>query len=172
MDKSRAIKTGALGGTIIAAAMLIAAPFIGDHEGDKLDSYEDVAGVWTICEGVTGPDIKPGLKMTAEQCDSLNQSEIGQFMTKVADRITVPVSAETLAAHTSFAYNIGIAGYTGSKALKETNAGKISKGCKDMANWYTAGGMDCRNKANNCYGLIERRNDEIKLCLVGTKKGE
>lgn len=172
MDKSQVTKKAAIGGGLIAAALLIASPFIGDHEGDKLDSYEDVAGVWTVCEGITGPDIKPGLKMTAQQCDTLNKSEIGQFMARVAQHLTVTVSPETLAAHTSFAYNIGIAGYAGSKTLKDTNAGKLAKGCKDMANWETAGGQDCRIRESNCYGLVERRNDEIKLCLSGIKKGE
>lgn len=153
----------------IAAALLTAIPFIGDHEGDKLDSYEDVVGVWTVCEGVTGPAIKRGIKMTKTQCDALNQSTIGQFMTKVASRITVQVSPETLAAHTSFAYNIGIAGYSRSKTLKFTNAGKLAAGCRAMANWETAGGRDCTIRANNCYGVVQRRDDEIDLCLGGIK---
>lgn len=161
---------GKIAAATIAAALLAAIPFIGDHEGDKLDSYEDVVGVWTICEGVTGAQIKPGLKMTKTQCDQLNQSTIGQFMTKVANRIAVPVSAETLAAHTSFAYNIGISGYSRSKTLKLTNAGRIADGCRAMANWETAGGRDCTIRSNNCYGVVQRRDDEIKLCLGGIKK--
>lgn len=171
MDRSQATKTTVISGGLIAAALLVAAPFISTHEGDRLDSYEDVAGVWTVCEGVTGPQVKAGLVMTAQQCESLNKSEIGQFMTKVAAKLTVPVSADTLAAHTSFAYNIGIAGYAGSKTLKDTNAGKTAKGCKDMANWEIAGGLDCKDRDNNCYGLVLRRNDEIHLCLGGIKKG-
>lgn len=172
MDKSQVTKKAAIGGGLIAAALLIASPFIGDHEGDRLESYEDVAGVWTICEGITGPNITPGVKMTEEQCAALNKSEIGQFMTKVAQHLTVTLSAETLAAHTSFAYNVGITGYISSKALKDTNAGKIAKGCKDMGNWYTAGGIDCRTRDSGCYGLVARRNDEIKLCLSGIQQGK
>lgn len=158
-----------VGAGIIAAALLTAIPFIGDHEGDKLDSYEDVVGVWTICEGVTGKTVRPGEKLSKSQCDALDKSTIGQFMTKVASRITVAVSPETLAAHTSFAYNIGIAAYSRSKTLTYTNQGKLAQGCKAMGNWEVAGGKDCNIRENGCYGLVLRRNDEIKLCKGGIK---
>lgn len=171
MALSQVNKKSILGAGVIAAAIIIASPFIGDHEGDKLESYEDVAGVWTVCEGVTGPNIKPGLKMTVQQCNELDQSTIGQFMGQVVALVKVPLAPETLAAHTSFAYNIGIAGYARSKTLKLTNAGNIIAGCKAMANWETAGGVNCAIKANGCYGLVLRRNDEIKLCESG-KKGQ
>lgn len=152
----------------IALATLVAIPFIHDREGDKLESYEDVVGVWTICGGVT-TGITPGVKMTQAQCDELTHSTIGKFMTQVASKIAVDVTPKTLAAHTSFAYNIGVSGYGSSKALKLTNAGDLADGCRAMGNWYTAGGRDCRVRANNCYGVVARRNDEIKLCLEGLK---
>lgn len=152
---------------VIATALLVAVPFIGSKEGDKLDSYKDVVGVWTVCEGITGPQVKPGVHMTKTQCDQLDNSTIGQFMTSVANRLTVEVSAKTLAAHTSFAYNIGLAAYARSKTLKLTNQGKLSQGCYAMANWEVAGGKDCRLRENHCYGLVERRTDEIALCLEG-----
>lgn len=159
---------GKIAAATIAAALLTAVPFIGDHEGDKLDSYEDVVGVWTICSGVT-TEIKPGMHLSPKQCDGLNNSTIGRFMTSVASKITVEISPETLAAHTSFAYNIGVAGYARSKTLKLTNSGKIAAGCRAMANWEIAGGHDCNVRSNGCYGLVQRRNDEIKLCLGGVK---
>jgi len=169
MGQLQANKGKIISAGILAAATMIAIPFIGDKEGDKLDSYKDVVGVWTICEGVTGKQVRPGEKLTQSQCDSLDKSKIGQFMSEVAILLKVPVSPQTLAAHTSFAYNIGISGYARSKTLKLTNEGHIAQGCHAMANWETAGGLDCNVRANDCYGLVERRNDEIKLCLEGVK---
>lgn len=151
---------------VIATALLAAIPFITDREGESLESYQDVVGVWTICNGETH-GVKPGDRRTQDECRQLTQSRVGQFMTAVAQNLTVEVSSSTLAAHTSFAYNIGLSGYAGSKALKLTNAGDPKAGCLAMGNWYTAGGRDCRIRANNCYGLVQRRNDEIKLCLSG-----
>jgi len=152
----------------IAAAMLLAVPFIVDREGESLESYRDVVGVWTICNGET-LGVRAGQRKTREECSQLTNSRVGQFMTQVYGLIAVEVPPETLAAHTSFAYNIGLAGYARSKALEETNEGNIAAGCLAMANWYTAGGKDCRIKSNGCYGLINRRNDEIELCLSGLK---
>lgn len=160
---------GKIVGGIIASALLIAIPFIYDKEGDKLEAYQDVAGVWTVCGGVTGSAAQPGVKMTQAQCRQLTQSTVGRFMFSVADLIQVPVKPETLAAHTSFAYNIGLGAYKGSKALTLTNAGKVAVGCRAMGNWYTAGGIDCRVHANGCYGIIKRRAEEIKLCLEGAQ---
>ncbi len=146
--------------------MMLAVPFIIDREGESLTAYRDAVGIWTICNGETS-GVKPTDKKTKEQCQSLTNSRVGQFMTSVANYLTIPVPPQTLAAHTSFAYNIGLTGYARSTTLKETNRGDIIAGCKAMANWYTAGGRDCRIKANGCYGLIARRNDEVKLCLSG-----
>lgn len=148
------------------AAMLLAVPFICVREGDSLKSYEDVAGVWTICSGITA-GIKPGMTETPEQCNAAEQTTIGQFLSEVSALIAVQVSAPTLAAHTSFAYNIGMAGYKRSTALRLTNAGKIAQGCSAMMIWHTAGGKDCTDPQNGCTGLISRRQAEIKLCLSG-----
>ena len=150
----------------ISAAMILAVPFICTHEGESLQSYADVAGVWTICNGITA-GIKPGMTETKEQCSEAEQTTIGQFMAGVSALITVPVSAPTLAAHTSFAYNIGIAGYKRSSALRLTNAGQIAQGCDSMMIWHTAGGKDCSKPENGCTGIVTRRKDEIALCKSG-----
>lgn len=152
----------------IAAALAISVPFILQHEGESLEAYRDVAGVWTICHGETF-GVDKGIILTKEECKALSQSRIGMFMFQIVPLIQTQISANILAAHASFAYNIGIEGYKRSSALRLTNEGKIAEGCKAMANWHIAGGKDCRIRANNCYGLIARRNDEIKLCLSGVK---
>lgn len=151
--------------------MAIVVPFICLHEGEKLQSYADVAGVWTICNGITH-GVKPGMTETREQCAAAEQGTIGRFMAQVSDLIKVPVSPQTLAAHTSFAYNIGISGYRRSTALRLTNQGKTAQGCRAMMIWHTAGGRDCSVPENNCYGIIRRRQDEIAMCLQGAGKHE
>jgi lysozyme len=149
----------------ICAALAIAIPFIDKHEGLSLKSYEDVAGVWTVCSGIA--HVSPEDQETPEQCAAMTNSSVGQFMQNVAHLITVPVTAPTLAAHTSLAYNIGINAYSKSQALEFTNAGNIAAGCRAMLNWFTAGGKDCRIRSNNCWGVWARRQDEETLCLKG-----
>jgi len=167
-------KTAKIVGGGSLAALLIAVPFIADREGESLKSYRDVVGVWTICNGET-LGVKQGMTMTKQQCRQLTESRVGQFMQKVFALNRTPLPAKTLAAHTSFAYNIGIAGYTRSSALKFNNSGNLQAGCKAMVNWngLTKNGIkyDCNDpinlKINGCKGLVNRRTDEIKLCLSG-----
>lgn len=162
-------KRVAASGGLVGLAMLVAVPFIVDREGESLESYRDVVGVWTICNGET-LGVKPGMKKTAEECRQLTNSRVGQFMRRVYELQTVEVAPETLAAHTSFAYNIGIGGYAKSTTLRKTNAGDVAGGCEAMLNWYKAGGKDCRPRRSGCYGLWNRRKDERALCLAGVVK--
>ena len=152
----------------VAAALVTAVPFILDREGERLESYRDVAGVWTVCHGETF-GVGPGVRLRKEDCRALSQSRIGMFMLQIAPLIHADLSPRTLAAHTSLAYNIGIEGYKRSATLKLTNQGKVADGCRAMANWHTAGRKDCRVRASGCYGLVNRRNDEIALCLSGVE---
>lgn len=155
-----------LGAAVLAAGMVIAAPFIGAREGESLTAYKDVAGVWTICGGVTA-GVRPGMRMTQEQCGNLTHSTIGQFMVGVVGLLTVPVSPATLAAHTSLSYNIGIDAYKRSSTLRLTNAGKPREGCEAMKLWRRVGERDCSQRKSGCYGLWLRRLDEAHLCLSG-----
>lgn len=151
---------------LIAAGMVSLAPMLAENEGRRLTAYQDSVGVWTICEGIT-LGVKRGDKLTDEQCDELVRQTQRAFMTSVASKLTVPVTKEQLVAHTHFAYNIGLGGYSRSQTLKLTNAGEWEKGCEAMMNWYRAGGRDCRVRKNNCYGVVVRRQKERDLCLTG-----
>lgn len=164
-----------LGAGVIAAAMVIAVPFIGEKEGESLESYRDVVGVWTICNGET-LGVGPGMKKTREECRELLKSRTGQFMQGVANQLKVPVSPATLASHTSFAYNIGAGGYKSSTTLRLTNTGDIAGGCRAMVNWsgltvngvrYNCNKPENLKRINGCRGLMNRRNAEIKMCLEG-----
>lgn len=157
-----------IGITVVAAALIAAVPFITDREGESLEAYRDSVGVLTICRGET-LGVSAGDKLTKEECEALAQSRIGMFMLQIVPLIETEVSPKTLAAHTSFAYNIGIDGYKRSSTLRLTNAGDLKGGCNAMMKWITAGGKDCSYRFNNCYGLYTRRQDEVKLCLAGLK---
>lgn len=149
-----------------AAVMFYLVPELREDEGRSLVAYKDPVGVWTICDGST-KGVKPGMKVTDDFCDELTEQEAQAFALWVYSKLQVPLSVETFRSHARFAYNIGPNGYARSKTLRLTNKGDIAGGCGAMMNWYTAGGRDCRQKANNCYGLILRREREKQLCLKG-----
>ncbi|WP_299074779.1 lysozyme [uncultured Paraglaciecola sp.] len=160
--KKKRVATGGVAG----AALLIALPFIILREGESLEAYKDVVGVWTICHGETH-GVTEGMVKTKAECDAMSKSRIGEFMSNVQALIKVPVTAHVLAAHTSFAYNIGVGGYSRSTTLKRTNAGDIKGGCEAMLLWFKAGGKDCRPRRSGCWGVYKRRQDEVALCLSG-----
>lgn len=158
------------GGFAAVAALAMAAliPSLQSHEGLSLEAYQDVAGVFTVCYGKAY--VKPGTRKTQYECDAMLQSDAYAYMRPVYDAMKYQPDPLVLAAHTSFAYNIGIAAYKRSQTLAKTNSGDVVGGCKAMMNWYTSGGKDCRIKANKCGGLITRRTDEVNLCLLGAQR--
>ncbi len=157
-----------IGIATVVAALVVAVPFIIDREGESLQAYKDSVGVWTICHGET-LGVSAGDALTKEQCAALSQTRIGMFILQITPLIKVDLSATTLAAHASFAYNIGVEGYARSSTLRLTNEGDLKGGCTAMMRWITAGGKDCSIRASNCYGLYTRRQDEVKLCLAGVE---
>ena len=158
--------------TLVSAATVWAVPWIKQNEGESLKAYLDSAKVWTICHGET-LNVKPTDVRTKEWCDKNTQARTYQFTLNVAKLITTPlyedVGVYLLGSHSHFAYNVGITGYSKSQVLKLTNKGDLIGGCYAMLNWYKAGGVDCRVRSSNCYGLWVRRQNEVKECLKGAR---
>lgn len=151
-------KTWAAG--VGAACMLICLPFTAQHEGEKLRSYLDPVGVWTICNGET-LDVKPGQVKTAAECHSMLEMRLGYFAWNVDQMIKVPVKPSTEAALASFAYNVGLDNFKNSTLLKKINSGDIIGGCNELPRWNRA-------KGRILPGLTARRLAEQQLCIAGT----
>ena len=70
------------------------------------------------------------------------------------------LTPERDAAYVSLAYNAGIRGIGRSTATRRLNDGDIVGGCKAIGWWNKAGQRVVR-------GLVNRRADEVQLCLRG-----
>lgn len=149
-----------------SAALMMLVPMLEEKEGISTIAYQDVGGVWTICNGETN-GVYAGMQVTEEFCKKLTPKQASTFMMKVFHKLKFPVSLDTFVSHVSFAYNVGPYGYYGSQVLKLTNQGKVAEGCRAMMNWYKAGGKSCYLKSSKCPGLINRRKDEVRTCLRG-----
>lgn len=156
------------GAGLAGAVALILIPFLNFHEGEKLTSYQDVGGIWTACHGITA-GILPHHTYTQSECDEMDRYAREQFMLQVMTMVPSDIEPETLAAYTSFAYNIGMQGFSHSTTMRLANAGDIRGSCEAMLKWYMAGGRDCRVRENNCFGVWQRRQDESDLCLKGVR---
>jgi len=162
-----AISSGLRNKLIAAAgggAMLITTIFLGGKdgvEGREYVAYKDVAGVWTVCDGITGEGVIRNKTYTDRECDQLLWNRVGLVKAQVDPLVKVPLGEYQRAALYSFTYNVGIGAFSKSTLLKKLNAGNVDAACEELRRWIYAGGQKWR-------GLMNRRDMERSLCLAET----
>ncbi|MBU5384724.1 lysozyme [Citrobacter cronae] len=148
--------------------------FISEREGNTLVAVQDNGGVWSVCRGVTRLDGKPvmqGLRLTQSQCDHYNAIERNKALAWVDRNIKVSLTEPQKAGIASFCpYNIGPGKCFPSTFYKRINAGDRKGACEAIRWWIKDGGRDCRIRSNNCFGQIERRDQESALTCWGIDK--
>lgn len=145
-----------------SGAMLITTAFLGGKdgvEGRTYQPYKDVIGVWTVCDGITGPEVIKGKTYSDGECDQLLHQRIRQLKQQVDPLIKVPLGEYQRAALYSFTYNVGIDAFSHSTLLKKLNAGDVESACEELHRWVYAGSMRWR-------GLMNRREMERSMCLA------
>lgn len=148
-----------------SGAITIAAMMLGNAdglEGRRYYAYQDVVGVWTVCDGHTGSDIRRGHLYTDKECDALLQSDLRKVATTIDPLIKVRIPETTRAALYSFTYNVGAGAFSKSTLLKKLNSGDVPGACKELQRWTYAGGQQWK-------GLITRREIERKVCEWGQR---
>jgi lysozyme len=182
---------------VIAAAMLVITPtsdedakdeatlqileqFIGEREGSRTTAYRDGGSttdkrIWTICKGLTKIDGEPvtqGMRLTADECRKHDRKELRATLNELR-RIVRPDVWATLspvnrAGITSFCtYNIGSGKCRQSTFLLHLNAGRRNEACAQITLWIRDQGKDCRIRASQCFGQVDRRQMEDEMCLAG-----
>ncbi len=141
-------------GAIAGALVLIPA-----LEGVRYEPYQDVAGVWTVCAGITGSDVIQGKKYTQKECDDLLVKHMQPAIRAVDTLVKVPLNDYQKVSLYSLTYNIGVAAFKKSTLLKKLNAGDQIGACNELRRWIYAGGV----KWN---GLVTRREIERELCMT------
>ncbi|MCC3717960.1 lysozyme [Rouxiella badensis] len=155
--RSKIVKLGG------ATAMTIAIALLGGPdgvEGQRSEPYRDVGGVWTVCSGITGPDVIPGHHYSDKECDALLDKHLVPVKKAVDSAVKVPIDNYTRAALYSFAYNVGVTSFKHSSLLRHLNAGDTARACNDLRQWVYV------NKQRN-RGLINRREIDRQVCLMG-----
>lgn len=145
----------------------VAVPLIARWEGLRTTAYLDTIAsppIWTVCYGET-KGVKAGDRYSEAECMAMLAREVRQYReglhayftpTTVEYRLT----ASRDAAYTSLAYNAGVRAIGKSTATRRLNNGDIRGGCEALAWWNKAGGRVVR-------GLVNRRADEVRLCMAG-----
>lgn len=159
---SNAQKAGVVGG--LAAMMAIAAPFITSWEGKKNDPYVDSVGVKTVCIGETRVAMR---RYTDAECLAMLEKAIPEYALPVAAASPgIENSKYEWAAHTAFAYNVGVGAYNKSSVRKLYNAGDYVGACRFMRQYNKGGGRVIMGLQYRREGK-DYRIGEYELCLAG-----
>ncbi|HEX6992235.1 MAG TPA: lysozyme [Gemmatimonadales bacterium] len=127
-----------------------------EFEGCRLTAYQDVAGVWTIGYGHTGPDVQGGLTITQPQADDLLRADAQKAGDAVLACVSVPLTDGQYGALVSFVYNLGPGALAKSTLLRKLNAGDYAGAQGEFRKWCHAGGKFYA-------GLLRRRQAEAAL---------
>ena len=152
----------------ISMVVAITMPIIAGHEGLRMEPYEDIAGVETVCYGETEGINKRAytrsecLVRLAERVARDYEAPISKC-TAQWDSLPLPVQSASV----SLAYNIGVAGFCGSSVRKSFDRRDLVEGCNNFLKWDKA---RVNGRLRQVEGLIVRRRAERKLCLEGIKR--
>lgn len=136
-----------------------------------LQAYKDIAGIPTICDGITR-GVKMGQKLTEAQCGSLLETELVIHADAVMDctpGLRRPGMDYQRFAAVSLAYNIGTGAYCQSSARRLFNAGKTAEACDAFLLWNKA---TVNGRKVPVTGLSNRRKREREACLTGVIAGK
>lgn len=169
MAQSKRSLSVIMGGAAIA---LSAVTFIKTQESGKtehLAPYRDPAGIWTVCDGLTGV---PMQRYSSAECKALFETTVAPLAGQVADAtpgfsaLPPGVKIATL----SLAYNTGIGAYRSSTYRLGLIADALPNACADIKRFHyiNHGKTDCKIRSNNCWGVWQRRLSEYDLCVSGS----
>ncbi len=131
-------------------------------EGLELESYQDIAGVWTIGYGHT-ETAGPNQKISEREAEELLKRDLEPRERAVSDLTSVSLNQNEFDALVSFVYNVGAGAYRNSTARKRLNRGD-RVGAAEALTWFnkaTVGGV-----LREVTGLTRRRAAERALFLT------
>lgn len=145
---------------IAVGIAILVAPLVAHFEGlsrDLRDYWDPHGEVATACYGHTETAVV-GKQRTHKECAELLLKDLESYAHQVDILVTTEIHPNTLAALSSFSYNVGIGTFKKSSVLKKINNGDIRGGCEYLKKYVFAGGK----KLN---GLVKRRKAEYDLCM-------
>lgn len=127
--------------------------FIADVEGNKLHSYLDTGGVWTIGVGHTSDEwfeVGPGMQISYAKSMELLAQDVQEAEDPVNTLVKVPLTQNQFDALVSFVFNIGGGAFADSTMLKMLNKGDYEGAAKQFPRWN-------KDNGKTISGLTKRR---------------
>jgi GH24 family phage-related lysozyme (muramidase) len=129
----------------------------------RIEAYPDPASggdPWTIGYGTTGPDIKPGLVWTRQQCEDRLINDMRVFEQDVTRLAGDHGGQHRFDALVSFVYNLGADALRRSTLLRMHNEGDYAGAAGQFVRWDKA---RVNGRLRALRGLTRRREAEAKL---------
>jgi GH24 family phage-related lysozyme (muramidase) len=148
----------------LAAGTAALALFAGGFEGIRYVAYYDPPGNLTVCRGHTGPDVKPNVRYTEEQCERLLNEDASAAL-NIVDRCVPGLPENPRIAFGSAVFNLGskiVCNKEASTAARYLAAGDIEAACRQLPRWNKVRVLGVMIPLP---GLTRRRNEEMSLCL-------
>lgn len=155
------MKTTQKSGVVIAGVALLA--LLTHDEGTRYKPYRDIAGVLTVCQGHTGPDIDPNKTYTKADCDALLFKNTERHGRAVLRCTKVPLNQNQYDAFTRFTFNVGPSAFCNSTLVKKLNAGDYDGACRQLLRWDRA---RVNGVLRPVKGLTTRRQSEYRQCIT------
>lgn len=146
-----------------AACLALTLPAVKKSEGYWPTVKVDTVGTGRPCTGGYGEteNVKCGETHTeAYWSDRLKMRLADEYDREIGKCIHVDLPDSARAAMITTAYNAGSAAVCRSPMVAKMNADDVEGGCKALAGWYI------RAQGRVLKGLINRRRDDMKLCLA------
>ena len=169
MATSTPTKIGFATAPLAVVALLVM--MLHGEEGRRYQAYRDSAGVWTVCAGITGPEVVQGRTYTDAECDILEVRYVDRMLARMGACVPGDVfEIHEVLAWSDFAYNVGTGAFCASTAANMLRAGKYGEACQQVARWRFITLPDGRKVDGStpgnktCAGLWDRRQRVIAKC--------
>ena len=137
--------------------------FLQTEEGHSNRVYLDSVGLPTVCTGHMDRSMKVGAWYSDKECAELLRRDTGSVHAMLVRNIKVPLYQWEYDALMSFCINVGNTACATSTLFKKINRGDYAGAGSEFGRWTRAAGRDCRVRANQCYGIVLRREKERAL---------
>lgn len=135
-------------------------------EGLELESYQDIAGIWTIGYGHTGPEVGPDQRLSNQEAEALLRHDLVSREKAVSRLTRVKINQNEFDALISFVYNVGIGAYERSTARRRLNK-EDRLGAADALTWFNKATVN--GVLREVLGLSRRRAAEKALFITPTE---
>ena len=115
---------------------------------------------WTIGWGDTGPDVVPGLTITAQEADERFARRMAlEFEPAVREAVQVPLTQRQFDALVSIFYNAGTDAMSDSTLVRLLNMGDFAGAAAQFPRWNKSGGVVLKG--------LQRRREAERLIFLG-----